>query len=90
MFQYNATAAQIAQGRAYRNRLELLDSPLIHSLDNAGCRMGIYCRADASGAVRAYVERKKGAIAAHYAARQPFRPITVNGRSCNYGKGSAL
>lgn len=80
MFQYDAKAAQKAYSRQFRNRLELSDSPFIRDIEAAGGRLGLHCRADASGAIRDYIWRKQCALVRHCQAREPWRPIVNHGR----------
>ena len=80
MFAYDARAACKAQFRQFRNRVELSDSPFIRDIEAAGHRLGAHCRADASGAMRAYIWRKQCALVRHIKARDPWRQIVNYGR----------
>lgn len=73
------SAAKV-ESRYWRKRLELSNSPFIRDIEQAGRRMGLNCRADASGAVRDYIWRKQCAIVRHEQSRAPWRHIVNHGR----------
>lgn len=79
-FTYDSAAARKAQFRRFRSRLDLADSPHLQEIEAAGARLAINCRADASGAIRDYIWRKKSALVRHWSARDPWRPIVNYGR----------